>query len=376
MNRRLFPYPLLPFLLLLVLALPARAQLLNDAAGLKLIQKGIDHTYNFEFEEAAEVGQQVQKRYPGHPVTHLMKAFQMYWQYLPIQHNKARVQEYQSTLQQCLLAVNKHYGKGSTDPEAVFFTMAAQGYMALMYNYQKELLKAVGKAQESHSALMAGLKLTEKNPEFYFTTGMYNYYVEQYPQDHPIVRPLMVFFKSGNKALGLKQIDTATRQGVITRAEACYYLAHIYLEHEARPDRALLYTSRLSSWYPRNPVYKMQQAEALLLSGRFQEATDEIAFLSRFTTGFYPIAWRTFRGMLEEKNEKNDADAQREYQAALRLPYDQQFTREYHAMAYAGLARIADRAGQKAQAKAYYKKCLEIAEYKSLIKEAKTYLGH
>lgn len=42
-------------------------------------------------------------------------------------------------------------------------------------------------------------------------------------------------------------------------------------------------------------------------------------------------------------------------------------------MAYAGLARIADRAGDKKLARAQYKKCLEYAEYKRLIREAKNY---
>ncbi|HEV7348678.1 ABC transporter substrate-binding protein [Telluribacter sp.] len=368
---------LYPFIFLLTFFFstsPTQAQLLTDPAGIRLIQQGIDHIYNYEFEEATRVGQQVKARYPNHPVGYMLKAFQMYWQYLPIQTNKAKAQEYQNTLNQCLVAVEKQYGKESTNPEAVFFTMAAHGYRALMFNYQKELIKAATEAQSAYSAMMNGMKLTDRNPEFYFTTGMYNYYVEVYPNDHPIVKPIMVFFKNGNKPLGLKQVDTATRVGVITRAEACYYLAHIYLEHESQPERALAYSSKLNSWYPQNPVYKILHTEALLLAGRYAEATDDVNYLKRYSSGFYPIAWHTFQGILEEKKEKDDAQAQREYLAALRTPYDEQFTREYHAMAFAGLARIADRAGNKAQAKSYYKKCLEVAQYKSQIREAKAYL--
>ncbi|GAB3172055.1 tetratricopeptide repeat protein [Telluribacter humicola] len=368
-------YSILLFLFYLTVPPTAQAQLLNDPAGMKLIQESIDHIYNYDFEEANKISQQVRARYPNHPVTHLLKAFQMYWQYLPIQNNKAKSQEYIATLNQCLAAVDKQYGRESTNPEAVFFTMAAHGFRALMYNYQRELIKAATEAKSAYNALMAGMKLTDKNPEFFFTTGMYNYYVEVYPNDHPIVKPVMFFFKSGNKALGIKQVDTATRVGVITRAEASYYLARIYLEQESRPDQATVYSSKLNSWYPQNPVYKMVYAESLIQAGRYDEATDEINFLKRYTGGFYPIAWRTFQGLVEEKKEKDDAQAQREYLAALRTPYDEQFTREYHAMAYAGLARIADRAGNKSQARDYYKKSLDITYYKSIIKEAKGYLN-
>ncbi|WP_247231970.1 lipopolysaccharide assembly protein LapB [Telluribacter sp. SYSU D00476] len=373
MNKSL--YSILFFLLYLTTLTPARAQLLNDAAGMKLIQEGIDHIYNYEFDEATRIGQQVKARYPNHPVSYMLKAFQMYWQYLPIQTNKARSQEYLTTLDQCLAAVVKQYGKESTNPEAVFFTMAAHGYRALMFNYQNELIKAATEAKSAYNALMAGMKLTDQNPEFYLTTGMYNYYIEVYPNEHPIVKPIMFFFKSGNKPLGLKQVDTATRVGVITRAEACFYLARIYLEQESRPDRAMVYSGKLNSLYPQNPVYKMLHAESLLLAGRYDEATDEVNYLKRYTGGFYPIAWHTFRGLIEEKKEGDMAQAQREYQAALRTPYDEQFTREYHAMAYAGLARLADRAGNKAQARSYYKKCLDITKYKSIIKEVKAYLN-
>lgn len=356
------------------LALPAPAQILNDRASMALIQKGINHIYNNEFEEANTIGHQVQAKYPDHPVTYFLKAFQMHWQYLPIKDNKAKVGEYIRTLNQCLAAVDKKYGKNSKEPEAVFFTMASRGYLALMYNYQNELMKAAGEAQKAYGSLTEGLKLIDKNPEFHFVGGMYNYYVESYPEDHPIVRPLMIFFKDGDKSLGLKQLDTATKSAIITKVEAAYFLAHIYLEHEARPDLADNYTARLNATYPTNLVFKMIHLEALLLANRYDEAEKGLPELKKRTTGFYPIASHTFEGMIAEKRDKNDAKAQNEYLTALKTPYDMQYTREYHAMSYAGLARIADRSGNKVKAKEYFKKCLEITEYVSLKREAKGYL--
>ncbi|WP_353717693.1 hypothetical protein [Dyadobacter sp. 676] len=212
-----------------------------------------------------------------------------------------------------------------------------------------------------------------KNPEFYFTSGMYNYYVEVYPEEHPIVKPLLVFFKNGDKALGLKQIDTATKVGTITRAESCYYISHIYLKYETKPEKAVFYMDKLVSQYPRNPIFLMKHIEAQLLSGKYNEAEEGIQSLRKHNAGFYPVAWRTFQGILEEKGMKNDAAAQREYLAALKTPHDDQYTKEYHAFAYAGLARISARAGNKARAKEYYKKCLGKAEYRSVVREAKAF---
>lgn len=365
------------FLLLLLLGVcipTAQGQLLQDKPTQNLISTGINHIYNNDFTSAIAVGQQLQARYPNHPVNYLLKAFAMYWQYLPIQDNKAKVGEYVKTLNQCLTAVEKQYGKNSKNPEAVFFTMAARGYLALMYNYQNELMKAAGEAQKTYGTLTEGLKLTDKNPEFYFTTGMYNYYVVQYPADHPIIKPVMFFFKNGNKPLGLRQLDMASRVGNITKIEATYYLAHIYLEHEGRPDLAVKYTSRLEDSFPKNMIFKMMHTEALLLSGKYADAEKLLPELRRRQDGFYPIAWHFFEGYLLEKKDQDYAKAQEKYLAALKIPHDEQYTREYHAMAYAGLARIADRNKNPVAAKEYYKKCVAIAEYTNLEKEANAYI--
>jgi tetratricopeptide (TPR) repeat protein len=356
------------------LSTSAKAQILQDRATLPVIQKGINHIYNYEFEESDALIRQIQNKYPGHPLTYFMKAFQMHWQYLPIKDNKARVNEYIQLLNQCQTAVEKHYGKDSKDPEAVFFTLAARGYIALIYHYQEELLKAAGEAQRTYGTLVEGLKLADRNPEFYLATGMYNYYVEKYPEDHPIVKPLMVFFRNGNKALGIKQLDLSIRTAVITKVEAAYYLAHIYLEHESRPDLANNYTVKLLDWYPNNPIFRMQHIEASILSGHYADAEQELPALKRKRDGFYPIAWHVFDGMLQERKEGNDREAQRHYLAALQIPHDAQYTREYHAMAYAGLARIQIRAGNKSKAREYYKKCLDMAQYDSIEREARSFL--
>jgi hypothetical protein len=158
------------------------------------------------------------------------------------------------------------------------------------------------------------LKLLNKNPEFYFTSGMYNYYVEVYPEEHPIVKPLLVFFKNGDKALGLKQIDTATKVGTITKAESCYYISHIYLKYEAKPEKAAMYMEKLSGFVSEKPYLSDEaRGSTMLLSGKYDQAHEKALQLLRkqVSTGFYPAAWRTFQGILEEKDRKNDAAAQK-----------------------------------------------------------------
>jgi hypothetical protein len=56
------------------------------------------------------------------------------------------------------------------------------------------------------------------------------------------------------------------------------------------------------------------------------------------------------------------------------MPFDERFTKDYHALAYMGLARIAKRAGEVDMMKAYAKKASKMAEYKSTLAEAKAFL--
>ncbi len=350
-----------------------QAQLLNDPASIKLIQSSLDHIYNYEFDDAEQIIAQVESRYPGHPVNYILDSFVLYWKYLPIKDNAVKSKEYIQKLNQCLTAINKKFGKDSKNPEAVFYTMVARGYMAMLYNYRGELMNAAGEGKKAYNALTEGLSLISKNPEFYFTAGMYNYYVEVYPEEHPMIKPVMWFFKKGDKALGLKQIDIGTKSGTITKAESCYYLARIYLKHEGRADKAVVYAQKLVDMYPDNVIYRMTHVESLILSGKYDQAMGGIAALRKNTNSFYPVSWRTFQGLIQERDEKNDVAAQKEYLLALRTPYDDQYTKEYHAMSYAGLARIANRAGNKGKAREYYKKCLEKAEYSSTIAEAKAF---
>lgn len=348
------------------------AQFLKDAEAMGLVKSSIDHIYNFEFAKADQLAIEIDRKYPGHPVTYLLKAFSMNWKYIPIDSNKEKMAEYQQLLQKCLEATRQRYGAGSTDPEAVFFTMASHGYIALTHNYRGEFLKAVGEARKAYKALVDGMGFVEINPDFYFTSGLYNYYVNVYPEMYPVVKPLMIFFKNGNKSKGLQQLRLGAEKGVITMAETAYYLSHIYLSYEDKMAEGLVYTGKLRRNYPGNPVYRMRYIENLIHLGRYAEAESENKVFSKYNRGIFRKAHHCFDGLLKEQSG-DDAEAKASFEKAIAIPLEMQYVKEYHAMAYAGLARIADRAGDKKLARAQYKKCLEYAEYKRVIREAKNY---
>ena len=363
------------FLLLLglCLSLTARAQVMNDPAAQQLVLKAIDDIYSMEFVQADAQIRQIQARYPQHPVGLILRATQLDIQNLPLSENKAATAQFVQAVSQGMELAKRMIAKDENNPEAVFFMLTCHSYMASLYNNQGESLKAVGESKKAYNYLRDGAKLLDKNPDFYFTTGLYNYYVERYPIDHPIVRPFMFFFADGDIALGLKQMDVAAHKGLFMRPVANYYLSHLLLKHESNPSKAAGYMKYLVDKYPNNPLFAMTYAEAILLSGRYVEAQPAVQRLRQMTSKMVPLAYNTFMGMLAEQADKNDREATEFYEIALKQPANEAYTKEYYAFAYAGLARIAARANDRTRAKMYYKKVLSVGEYKSLIREAKAY---
>lgn len=357
----------------LLLPVVGQAQVLTDSSLRLTISKALDHIYNFEFTEAEPYIRQIQARYPQHPVGPVLKAVQLQWQYFPLKNNPAATIQFVKAATEALALCEKRLDRDENDPEAIFFALTAHGYMALKYNNEREQMKAVGESRRAYRYMKDGFDLMDKNPEFYFTTGLYNYYVERYPMDHPVVKPLMIFFQNGDMALGIRQLETAAKRGIFTRSETSYYLAHIFLKYENQPVRALTYINPLATKYVNNPFYAMLNAEALLLAGQYSEGQPALQRLRQMPYKWLYVAVATFDGLVAEKVSHNDQLAANHYQNALKQPVVENYTKEYHAFANAGLARIAARAGKREQAKSYYKKATDIAEYKSIHSEAKAF---
>ena len=362
-------------LILLFITAPfiAQAQILTDPVSQQTVAKALDHIYNFEFAEATPYIRQIQAKYPQSPIVPVLRALTLQWQYLPISDSRAVTDQYVKQVDLAIQGVEKMIDKNKDDPEAVFLGLTAHGYMAMKHNFDNETMKAVSESRKAYVYMKDGFGLLDKNIEFYFSTGLYNFYVERYPLDHPAVKPFMFFFKNGNMALGLKQMEVSAKRALFTRAEANLYLAHIYVKHETNFPKAVEHLDFLVDNYPKNPIFLLRYVEALLLAGRYADGQVALQKLKKMQHKLLPAAIYTFEGMLAERVAKNDSAAAAAYQLSLKQPVNIAYTTEEHSLAYAGLARIAVRANNRTQAKAYYKKALEIAEYKFVVREAKAF---
>jgi hypothetical protein len=353
----------------------AQKSMLKDTDMHKVIITGLDKMYNFEFDSAKVIYLKVKEKYPDHPAYNFLIASNLYWEMLLNDNYKEHTDEYFELLNACLKQANKFLNKDSKDVEGIFFNLAVESSLALYYAERDENMKALSHVKKAYASMKEGFYLKEKYVEFYFSTGLYNYFVVKYPEANPIFKPFMFFFTKGDKEKGLKELEYCSQNGIFSPTESLHYLANIYLKYENKPDKALIYSSQLAQKYPDNYYFITRHTESLIATGKYKEA--EIYAYKLFKTGKKPFIMRSyvFYGLLNEKHFKDPDKAISYYLNAVKLAKELlQPTGDFLSFAYAGLARVYHQKGNTSKAIEYYKKATETAEYTSISKEAEEYL--
>ncbi|MES2732434.1 MAG: tetratricopeptide repeat protein [Bacteroidota bacterium] len=354
---------------------PARAQMLTDTVMQRMVRQSLGKMYNFDFETSEKIVAKVHQMQPKHPVYPLIMALNLYWKNMPINEATPAFNKYQAYLEQCITLSKAMLDRNEDDPEGIFFAASAYSYMALQSSDSGNFLKAVSEARRMYGYMKQGFDLTDENPEFFLPTGVYNYYAEQYPESHPIVKPLMWFFADGDKARGLEQLKTGMKKGTFTKEEAAYRLLDIYSKHEAQPLKALEYSTWLATRYPLNLLFVARQAEMLVACGRYDAAQPYLKQLTASGKAMSQRVAEILRAVIQEKQKKDDRVALKGYLEETNLDSSQkQFIRDLYATAYAGAARVYARQGNAAKAREYYKKAQDMAESLTTMQEAKVYL--
>ena len=349
--------------------------LLDHPEVLEIVKNGLYFIYNTESEQAEKYIRKVEQSIPEHPVGSMMRALNINWSSNPIEADTEEFRKLIGHLQLSLDRTEAYLKKDQNNLEAIFFAMAIHSWLAQFYDEGGQTFKALSAAKKAYHYMKIGFGLLDENPEFYFSTGLYNYYRVQYPESNPVYKPFVWFFREGDKALGLQQLDHASFEAVFTKAEALMYLAHIYLRYENNPLLATRYSGRLVKMYPKNTFFKVTYTEALLAGDKYNSAKSLIEKLVASEKDFYRMSGEIFYGIYLEKHQQKYSMAKDRYLEALTIGETLGARADNKkSLAYAGLARIAHKKGQVEEAKDYYRKAMKLAQYDQVKKEGKSYI--
>lgn len=363
------------FTILLCLASYGSAQVFEPGRVQDLVKKGTDHIYNASADSAEYYISKAEKFIPDHPVIPLMRAMTILWVNIPL-ISEELFEEMEIHLDNAIARAKEQDPK-LQNPEMIFFAMASYGILAEYYADQGSTMKAVGEANRAYGLMKKGFDIVEEHPEFLLTTGLYNYFREKYPEKHPIYKPLLWFFRAGDKKLGIEQLERACYESFLTTVEAHVYLSYIYLRYEYKPKLAQQYLSALCERYPDNYYAKAKYLESLANPQDFKDISSSIIYsLIAHESPYYKLAGYVFLGYLEEAIVQNVEKAEHAYRLGLEygetIPNHGEFFKSF---GYLGLGRILVDRGANEEAEKVLKLALQYAETDQVIDEAKMLLS-
>ncbi len=350
-----------------LLSFACEAQLLSDTTNLNLIKKEIDCIYNMHFQDARQLCDKIKAAYPDHPVIHLIRAMITYWENYPMTKTGSGKSSFEADLRECVNISEKN-SNPSNEAEFLLADLCARGFLLLYYSDNNMVMEVIPLASSSYKYLMQSFNFTSAFADFYYFTGVYNYYRDAYPKAYPVYKPIVMLFPSGDMQTGLRQLSTAAVNSVVLRAESLVLLSNIFVTFENNFPQGIIYSRNLFQRYPDNPDFLAIFLRNLLLLKSYDEAEELIESSYAESANKYFQAQRSiFRGIIAEKKNHNNKTAREFYKKGLLdiSPFGE-YGNEYAAYSYFGLSRISAADGNKNEAVIYKKEALRLAAFKKI----------
>ncbi len=225
---------------------------------------------------------------------------------------------------------------------------SAEALLAKLDNFAHANMGAAGHAKNAYPYIKWCADYRQQYPDFYMVSGLYNYYREEYPQIYPFYKTIAWVMRLGNKEMGMKQLSIAAQQSLFS--EAGYYLGHILLDYEKKPQAALPVLQKTAAAYPDNLFLNAKYVDALLVADQPARALPIIVRLRASADAVYRLFGQLYQARYDLQAGKL-ADAQAGAMAVLAAkPTDETLL----AWANVVLAQVSHRQGQTKPARAYY----------------------
>ncbi|MBN1131798.1 MAG: hypothetical protein JXR52_02170 [Bacteroidales bacterium] len=321
---------------------PAQVSLLDNPTILEKVKQCLHATYNFSFIEARELQCQLAKLHPDHPAPYFLKGLIIYWQNFPLIPEKKASGDFIEQMDLSISKASRMVPDSALYLEGIFFNLFGRAFKAMYWADNGRALKVLPDLRVMYSNTMTGFDLKDEFVEFYFSCGLYNYYIEAFPEANPIYKPLVAFMRDGDKELGLQQLEYAMEHSIYLKAESLLFMSLIHCNYEANLAAASKYALRLYHSYPRNSYYWGHAIITLLHQGAFSLAGELLKATTIRQDLFYSMIETLAEAFIEEFGSGKMDRASMLYRNSLDIASKYgDFGNLYKAIAYMGLSRIA-----------------------------------
>jgi tetratricopeptide (TPR) repeat protein len=369
------------FTLLFILSLNTFAQKPSYDS---LVKAGINQIYNIKFVDAGKTFTTLKTQYPKHPAGRFFFAMIDWWKIILSEENEEMDDRFYDKIDDVVDFCDEILDKDPNNVDALFFKGGAIGFRGRLRVMRESWFKAADDGREALPIVEQAGKLDPTNVDVKLGFGIYNYLTAVIPERYPIVKPLMIFFPSGNKELGLKQLKEAARIGKYSSHEAKYILVTFFYYFENDMQSAEIYAKQLVSSFLDNPVFERWRGRIAVRKGEWALADsvfkDVLNKAAKSYEGYNtPMVRREANYYIGSylKNQGKLDDAFTYFKKCIedskKIDEDKESGFQINATLYSGT--ILETKGNYYEAKKYYERVLDMREFKDSHDQAENYLA-
>jgi hypothetical protein len=231
----------------------------------------VNNMYNFNFSEAEKEYKWLKVKYPEHPLGDFMLGLNEWWKIVPDTKQERFDDQCHSYMANAIDLADDMFDRNKKNKEAAFFLSAAYAIKGRLYAEREKWVKAAWAGRQSIKYLDYSRGEENINPELLFGDGVYNYYSRWIHENYKSLKPLLTFFRKGDKDLGIKQLENVANNAFYSRMEARYFLIQIYAA-ENQSAKSLILARQMHTLYPHNSFFHRYVARNSFALGRLDEA--------------------------------------------------------------------------------------------------------
>lgn len=266
-------------------------------------KEGLRLLYAGEPDAAVAIFRKLQQQQPEHPLGYLLEAnaawWKIYceaceikWNMIDAWKRGKRPEDeafFRLTRQSITLAEQQIARKETAEMQLY----AGMGYAleARLHALRDERRATARAGVRAREHLLRAIELDPHLADAFTGVGLYNYYVDTLSWAVRVLRFFMGI-PGGNKADGVRQLEVAMRDGVLTPVEARFYLAKGMRNNEQNYFRGVELLEPLVAQYPRNAVFRLLLGDMHRKLGHNEEATRQFTEATRLASGNGPCAAR------------------------------------------------------------------------------------
>lgn len=235
--------------------------LLGNSGLDSLLDLGKEYSYQFEFQKAQKIYDEINQKYPNSPFAHHYLSQNYLWFYLG---SKDSLYEnlYKKYSEDALIKAEVLYDIDEDNPKLNNLIGNIYLLKSMLHATEGNSADAFWAIKSSVSYFEDAVELDENYYDPYLGLGTIKYALSFVPGF--LGWAISITGLSGNKEEGLRLVKLAYDRGKSAETEAAYHLAKIYTEYNAEYDSAKIYLDYLIKEYPENTLFLYQYSLLLL----------------------------------------------------------------------------------------------------------------